>query len=76
MVEQLLTKKPTQYTNKEFYEEALAQSYASPEGDVPIPPPSELVSRDYGPKPPQKLFRLLNGLGKFEALILQKKQKL
>ena len=49
--------KPTQYTNKEFYEEALAQSYASPEGDVPIPPPSELVSRDYGPKPPQKTLQ-------------------
>jgi len=46
--------RPTQYTTNELVQEALEQSSASPEGDVPIPPPEDRVSRIYGPKASQK----------------------
>lgn len=46
--------RPTQLTTNELVQEALEQSAASPEGDVPIPPPQEQVTRKYGPSASQK----------------------
>lgn len=46
--------RPTQVTTNELIEEALEQAVASPEGDVPIPPPQEQISLKYGPKASQK----------------------
>lgn len=46
--------RPTQITTNELIQEALEQAVASPEGDVPIPPPQEQVGRKYGPKASQK----------------------
>ena len=41
--------RPTQYTADELVQEALEQATASLEGDVPIPPPQQQVSRQFGP---------------------------
>lgn len=41
--------RPTQYTADELVQEALEQATASLEGDVPIPPPEQQVSRQFGP---------------------------
>ena len=48
------TTRPTRMTTNELVEEALGQASASPEGDVPIPPPQEQVTRTYGPQASQK----------------------
>lgn len=48
------TTRPTRVTTNELIQEALEQSSASPEGDVPIPPPQEQVTRTYGPQASQK----------------------
>jgi len=48
------TTRPTRLTTNELVEEALEQASASPEGDVPIPPPQEQVTRTYGPQSSQK----------------------
>ena len=42
--------RPTQYTADELVQEALEQATASLEGDVPIPPPRQQVSRQFGPR--------------------------
>jgi len=42
--------RPTQYTADELVQEALEQATASLEGDVPIPPPKQQVSRQFGPR--------------------------
>ena len=42
--------RPTQYTADELVQEALEQATASLEGDVPIPPPEQQVSRQFGPR--------------------------
>ena len=42
--------RPTQYTADELVQEALEQATASLEGDVPIPPPQQQVSRQFGPR--------------------------
>jgi len=46
--------KPSRVSQRDLIAEALDQSTASPEGDVPIPPPEDMVSRIYGPKASQK----------------------
>jgi len=59
--------KPSRVSQRELIAEALEQSSASPEGDVPIPPPEAVVTRGYGPRPSQKPIEASEQIRRIQA---------